>query len=114
MHELSIAENIKNVVEESLKGKKVKVTCINLKIGKLTAVVPESLQFCFQFVSKGTAVDGAVLKIKEIPVRARCKKCGNEFSIDSPLFLCPICGSGKIDVLSGNELLIKSVEIEED
>lgn len=114
MHELSIAENIKNVVEESLEDRNAKVSCINLKIGKLTAVVPESLQFCFQFVAKGTCVEGAVLTIEEIPVKARCEKCGFQFSIDAPLFLCPRCGSGKIEVLSGSELFIKSIEIEED
>ncbi len=114
MHELSIAENIKKVVEESLEGRTGKVSCINLEIGKLTAVVPESLQFCFQFVGQGSPVEGAELKIQEISVKAKCNSCGSGFDIDYPLFVCPRCGSRELKILSGTELFIKSIEIEED
>jgi len=114
MHELSIAENIREVVVESLGERKAKVSHINLKIGKLTAVVPDSLRFCFQFVAKGTAMEGAKLMIEEISVKGRCIECGEDFTIDAPLFLCPHCGSGKIELKTGYELFIKSIEIEEE
>ena len=114
MHELTIATNIKKVVEESLKDKTAKVCKIKLQIGKLTAVVPDSLRFCFQFVSEGTSAEGADLEIEEIPVRGKCQKCGSDFVIDEPVFICPLCGSNQIELLSGRELMVESREIEEE
>ncbi len=114
MHELTIATNIRKVVEESLKDKRVKVRKIRLQVGKLTAVVPDSLRFCFQFVIEGTPVEGAELEIQEIPVKGRCKSCGSSFTIEEPIFLCPLCGSNQIELLSGRELMVESIEVEEE
>jgi Zn finger protein HypA/HybF involved in hydrogenase expression len=49
---------------------------INLKVGKLAAVVPDSLKFCFEVAAKNTPLEGAILHIEEIPVTARCKHVG--------------------------------------
>lgn len=113
MHELTIAENIKKVVEESIKDRAAKVRKIKLQVGRLTAVVPESLRFCFQFTAEGTSVEGAELEIEEVPVRGRCQRCGSDFTIDEPVFICPLCGSNQIELLSGRELMVESIEIEE-
>ena len=53
---------------------------INLRIGKLSAVVPESLRFCFEVATRGTAAEGADLSIEEVPVVARCTDCEGELS----------------------------------
>jgi len=113
MHELTIAENIKKTLEEVLKDRKAVVTRINLRIGKLRAVVPEALLFCFKFVAEGSLMENAELKIQEIPVKGTCKSCGKDFIIDEPLFICPFCASNHIELLSGTELEIESIEIEE-
>lgn len=114
MHELTIAESINNIVQETLGERKARVSRINLEIGKLTAVVPDSLRFCFQFVAKDTPAENAELNIEEIPVRCRCAECRSEFTLDFPVFLCPHCGSGEVKLLSGRELFIKSIELEEE
>lgn len=113
MHELTIAENIKKTIEEVLKDKKAVVTRINLRVGKLRAVVPEALIFCFKFIAEGSSMENAELKIQEIPVKGICKKCDRDFVIDEPLFICPFCGSNHVELLSGRELEIESIEIEE-
>ncbi len=116
MHEMGIAMEILTIasasIPEPLKGAKVR--SIRLKVGKLTAVIPESLRFCFDIVSKDTPLSGAHLHIEEIPVVARCKACQNQWTLSGPSFSCPFCESGKLEILSGRELDIDAIEIEED
>jgi hydrogenase nickel incorporation protein HypA/HybF len=114
MHEFAIAENVKKIVEESVEDKTMKVCKVKLKVGKLRAVVPDFLMSCFQYTIEGTSIQDAELDIEEIPVRCKCKNCGSDFTIDEPLFICTICGSQQIDILTGMELLVESIEIEEE
>jgi hydrogenase nickel incorporation protein HypA/HybF len=113
MHEMGIAMQIVEIATASVPpdAGKVRIEKVNLKIGKLAAVVPESLRFCFDVAVKGTPLDGATLAIEELPVVARCKDCENKWTIDSPAFACPVCNSGALEILSGRELDIESIEI---
>jgi hydrogenase nickel incorporation protein HypA/HybF len=116
MHEMGIAMQIIEIASASIpqESKPVRVERVNLKIGKLAAVVPESLRFCFEIASRETPLDGAELCIEEIPVVARCNGCGEKWTIDGPAFSCPACNSGKIDILSGRELNIESIEVADE
>jgi hydrogenase nickel incorporation protein HypA/HybF len=89
----------------------VKIDRVNLKVGKLAAIVPESLKFCFDIVAKDTPISGAKLVIEEVPVVAACNDCGAEWTITGPVFTCIKCKSGSIRILSGRELDIVSIEI---
>ena len=91
--------------------KNIRVERVNLKVGKLAAVVPESLRFCFEIVAQDTCLAGAELVIEEIPVVARCNQCAAEWTIDEPVFTCQKCNSGDLELLSGRELDIHSIEI---
>jgi hydrogenase nickel incorporation protein HypA/HybF len=62
-----------------------------LKVGKLAAVVPDSLKFCFEVAAKNTPLEGAILQIEEIPVTARCKNCGHFWTAIQPVFICEKC-----------------------
>jgi hydrogenase nickel incorporation protein HypA/HybF len=116
MHEMGIAMQIIEIASASIPQDvaDVRVERVNLKIGKLAAVVPESLRFCFEIASKETLLAGAELHIDEIPVVARCKACQEEWVINEPVFTCVACNSGQIDILSGRELNIESIEIAEE
>jgi hydrogenase nickel incorporation protein HypA/HybF len=94
--------------------KDARVERVNLKIGRLAAVVPDSLRFCFEIAVKDTPLGGAELHIEEIPVVARCNDCHAEWTITGPVFVCEKCKSGSVELLSGQELDIVSIEIEED
>ena len=91
-----------------------RVERINLKVGKLSAIVKDSLRFCFEIASKDTPLYGAELFIEEIPVVARCNTCSTEWTIDSPVFTCRNCSGGDIKILSGRELDIESIELADD
>ncbi|MEJ2097647.1 MAG: hydrogenase maturation nickel metallochaperone HypA [Deltaproteobacteria bacterium] len=116
MHEMGIAMQIIEIATASIpqSNPASRVECVNLKIGKLAAVVPESLRFCFEIAAKETPLDGAELRIAEIPVKARCKMCSKEWIITEPVFKCVACDSGQIEILSGRELTIESIEIAEE
>ena len=116
MHEMGIAAQIVEISIASIPDsyKNARVESIHLKIGKLTAIVQESLRFCFEAIAKDTPLSGATLNIEEVPIVARCLSCQNEWTIDAAVFVCPECRSGEIDVVSGRELDIVSIEIEKE
>ncbi|HEB73952.1 MAG: hydrogenase maturation nickel metallochaperone HypA [Candidatus Omnitrophota bacterium] len=113
MHELAIAEGILAIVQDQIETYKLKhVSCVKLKIGLLTAVVPEALNFCFDSLVKDTPLEKTNLKIELVPVKARCKNCGREFRHKKRMdffFLCPICG-GELEIITGKELLVEEIE----
>ena len=114
MHEAAIASAIIDAVTERLDAGlvegRVRVVC--LRIGRLTAVVPENVKFMFEVLSRDTPLAGASLHIENVPLRCGCRDCGKESELDEPFLACPACGSGAVDVLSGRELLIEALEVE--
>ncbi len=116
MHEMGIALQIIEIAAASIPESEipVKVEKVNLKVGKLAAIVPDSLRFCFEIAAKDSLLAGAALHIEEIPVRARCKDCDVEWTIHEPVFKCQQCSSGQLDIISGRELNIESIEIADE
>ncbi|WOJ90670.1 hydrogenase maturation nickel metallochaperone HypA [Methylocapsa polymorpha] len=110
MHEMGITQSIVAIVEEQAAGRKV--TRVTLEIGKLAAIMPEAIRFCFDVVAQGGALDGATLDIIEVPGRARCLDCGAEVALVEVFGRCG-CGSCRLERLTGEELNIKSMEVEE-
>ena len=115
MHEMDIAMQIVDIATEALPHDmpNVSVEKVNLKIGKLAAVIPSSLRFCYEIVTRETPLQGSVLEIKEIPVVARCRTCLFEWTVHKPDFICTRCQSGKVDIIAGRELDIVSIEVAE-
>ena len=113
MHEMGIAMEIIDIAEASIPAEMqaVQVESVNLRIGKLSAIVPDSLTFCFSVAIKDTRLEGARLNIEEVPVVAVCQDCGAKWTIDEPAFSCRKCSSGSIEIISGKELDIVSIEI---
>src|SRR6201996_686586 len=108
MHELGITRNIVAIVREAAARRRVRR--VTLEIGKLSGVMASAIAFCFDEVARGTALDGAVLDIREIDGRARCDACHTEFATDTLFTPCP-CGSRQVTRLRGEEMNIKSMEI---
>jgi hydrogenase nickel incorporation protein HypA/HybF len=107
VHELSLASAIVDAVERHADAHPVRV--VSLRVGVLRQVVPDSLEFYFEFVGRDTVCEGARLELEVVPARLSC--CGGEW--EPPSFRCPNCGIGG-EVVAGNEFLVESIEIEED
>lgn len=116
MHEMGVAMQIIEIAAASIPEDMhhARVERVNLKVGKLSAIVTDSLRFCFEIAAKETQLDGAELIIEEIPVVARCNNCRHEWTIENPVFTCEKCSSGEIELLSGRELDIDSIEIADE
>ncbi|WP_179122189.1 hydrogenase maturation nickel metallochaperone HypA [Caloramator quimbayensis] len=113
MHELSIIEGIIKITEEEVKKYEVnRIIQIRLKVGIISGIMPSLLQEYFSIASKGTVVEGAVLKIETVPLRIKCLNCECENIMENIKIKCPICKSSDLKILSGRELYIDSLEVE--
>ncbi len=107
MHELSLALNIIDIVKEEMDRHRLsKVETVVLRLGALSGVDPESLKFGFEAGLAETPLAGTRLDIVTIPVEARCRDCGKEFSVDDYVFLCPFCESTAVEIVRGQEIQI--------
>ncbi len=112
MHELSIAQDMVDIVRQHLPDNhNIKVKSVNVVIGEMAGVVPDSLEFCFQVITAGTPLEGVPLRIERVPVELQCKQCLEIFGTEEPIFVCPKCGSTDVLMLKGNELLLNEIEI---
>ena len=108
MHELAIAESVVASVLEHTGGRRVAV--VRLRVGRLAGVVPDALSFCFELATTGTTLEGASLELVEEHGRAHCRTCACDFTVDDPILLCG-CGSADVELLSGQDLSVTSVEV---
>jgi hydrogenase nickel incorporation protein HypA/HybF len=112
MHELSIAAAVVDTAVRHAGGRRV--TVVSVRVGRLRQVVPTSLEFAFGIVARETLCDGARLEQELVPARLRCNVCVLAWEVDVPAFRCPRCGTADVAVLSGEELQVESIEVEED
>ena len=111
MHELSIAQEIIDIVEQSASGKIESVTSVRVKLGKLSNVLADSLRFCFEALVSSTPMKNAKLEILEIPITVLCNKCGVTSEINGFEYFCANCSSSDIKVETGNEMHIAAIEL---
>ncbi len=116
MHEMSIAQNIITILkdEKSKNEFKKPVKSITLITGRMNAVIPDSLKFCFDIIKKDIDfLQNSILEIKEEVIKIRCNSCNSEKEIEEPIFLCDNCNSSDIEILSGTDMYIESIDIED-
>ncbi|MEI8171945.1 MAG: hydrogenase maturation nickel metallochaperone HypA [Deltaproteobacteria bacterium] len=115
MHELAVTESILNIViKHAEKNHVEKVVTIHLKIGELTDLVDEYIQHYFDYLSKGTIAEGAVLNMERSPVVFQCTDCKTTFQVslkDSGKIVCSQCDGAKAVLVSGREFYIKHIEV---
>lgn len=113
MHEMSIAQSLIEILAEEMEKHGAKtLRAVHLRIGQLSAIVPEALSFCFQVISEGTEMAGAKLVMDIVPLQGYCPRCEKEFEIKEYHFVCPMCGSTKIETIAGQDLAIVDMEVE--
>lgn len=108
MHELSLARSALELALAHAGGARVRA--VVLEVGALALVVPEALRAAFEVVTRGTALEGAELRVEVVPGRARCGECGAEVALASAWEACP-CGSRRLSWLAGQELVVRALEV---
>jgi hydrogenase nickel incorporation protein HypA/HybF len=110
VHELSLCSLLYDVVERARDGQPVET--VELTVGRLRQVVPETLAACWQLVTCGTPLAGSVLRIDHVPVTLSCGHCGRVTQVDEVLVVaCGHCESADVRVVSGEEFLVHALEL---
>jgi hydrogenase nickel incorporation protein HypA/HybF len=111
---MAIAQEILEIVQRiAAEHGTAKVTRVSLLVGQMTRLEPESLTFGFAALAGGTVAEGAELAVTIVPLTGRCNDCGQEFVIEQFRFFCPFCESAGVAILSGRELSIEHLEVDE-
>ncbi len=109
MHELSLCEAIADSVARHASGRPVRR--VSVQIGYLRQVVPESMSFCWEILTDGSDLAGCELEIEHVPAVVACRACGEVTTLDLPVLLSASCGSGEVQLESGEELLLVSIDV---
>ncbi len=108
MHELGITQEIIAIASHHAEGRKI--LRVVLEIGKLSAIEPDAIRFCFDVCCEGTLAEGAELEIIEIPAQARCRQCNHSSTLETFWEQCQ-CGGIDWEITAGEELRIKEMEL---
>jgi hydrogenase nickel incorporation protein HypA/HybF len=112
MHEMSLCENIREVLEQqALQQNFHTVKTVWLEIGKLSSVEPSALHFGFEVVMKGSLAENAKLEIIEVDGQAWCFHCQKNVKIEQRYDSCPSCGAYQLQVNDGDQMRIKELEV---
>jgi hydrogenase nickel incorporation protein HypA/HybF len=113
MHELAIMDSALNLaLDQAQKAGANHIHLIRLRIGVLSGVVPEALQFAFEALAPGTLAEGAALDIQHVPARFWCQDCTREFESDDLFSECPNCHRPSGELRAGREMELACMEIE--
>jgi len=113
VHELSLIASVFDVLEEKAREHgAARVTKVVLKVGVMAGVVPDLLESAFDSYKKGTLAEEARLEIVRVPVRLRCPDCGGEMAREDTDFSCAACGSRRVEIVAGRELVVETIELE--
>jgi len=104
MHELSLAENLREIIEEEARRQGFsRVRRVQLSIGELSCVTSDAMCFCFNEVMRGSVAEGAKLEIRKVEGKGRCNRCNHTMLMEALYQLCPKCHA-PLDVLQGMEI----------
>jgi hydrogenase nickel incorporation protein HypA/HybF len=110
MHELHLAEDVlKSIKEEAGKKGLTKISYAKIHVGETLITDPPEFKELLMKISAGTVADSMRFDLEITPVKASCSDCGEEFRGDTLRFDCPGCGSARIGIVSGKEILIEAL-----
>ncbi|MDC0835028.1 hydrogenase nickel incorporation protein HypA [Leptolyngbya valderiana BDU 20041] len=112
MHEVGIMERTLEIAIDRAKSSgATTIHRLKMRVGVLSGVVPEALNFAFDVVSEGTIAQNATFEIEKIPARCHCPQCQTDFQPEDIVFECPNCHRITSKVISGKELELSSMEV---
>jgi len=113
VHELAVAQALVDQVDAVIdQHGATQASLIRVRIGPLAGVVPELLATAFPLAAAGSRMEHAELEFTHAPIRVRCQTCGAETEAAMNRLICGACGDWHTQIMSGDELLLESVELE--
>lgn len=115
MHELSVCQALVRQLQDIAREQRAaRITRVVVQIGPLSGVEPELLRHAYPVASAGSAAADAALVLEALPIRVHCEACGADSDAAANRLLCGVCGDYRTRLISGDELLLTSVELETD
>ncbi|MCO6511050.1 MAG: hydrogenase maturation nickel metallochaperone HypA [Aridibacter famidurans] len=110
---MAIVQSVLDIAfSEAEKHSSRKVSKIKLRIGELSGVVSDSIEFAFEVLRQGTLAEEAALEIEPVPLRVVCRTCGPAETLAGDLALiCKNCGSG-LEIVSGREMKVEYIDLD--
>lgn len=113
MHEIWLCKSILEIIQQKVREKKcARVKKVYLEMGALTAIDKSSLIFSFTVITQGTVAENAELEIINIPGEGLCNACQTNVPLNQYYDLCQLCGNAILTIIKGEELHVKSMEVE--
>ncbi len=113
MHEMSLAEGVRGIVEDAARAQGFgRVRTVVLEIGELSSVEVEALRFCLEAVLADTVAEGARIEVEEVPGIGWCMICAKEVAVHRLYDPCPHCGGYQVQPTGGTEMRVKELEVD--
>lgn len=112
MHEASLAAHMLAIAAQAAGPRRDKVRTVTVAVGEMAGVMADSLAFAFDAIKGSMALEKAELKIQTVPVCVRCRRCGQEYAPHAFPYVCPRCEEHGFDMVQGEELFVKELEME--
>ena len=115
MHEGHFTDEIVKAILTALKKHPgYRPETISVSVGEMLHLVPESVETHFKSLVQNTPLQNTHLELKEIPVEIKCRECQKVIGVEDHHFLvCTLCGSFDVEIISGNEVKIDTIKLEE-
>ncbi|MEB3827456.1 hydrogenase maturation nickel metallochaperone HypA [Phormidium sp. CCY1219] len=112
MHEVSLMENTLDIaLQHASQQGANKIHRLKMRVGAMSGVVPEALEFAFDVVARNTIAEGAKFEIEQMPVVCYCTNCQTEFKPEDLIYECPQCHQLSHDIRSGREIELTTLEV---
>ncbi len=122
MHEMTVTQALLDMALRHADGQRV--TDIYLQVGRMSAIVPSSVEVFFKYLSQDTLAEGAKLHFEILPLEMTCQACHrqldlSEWSAHGPHLImhkaftrgCE-CGSKDLRVSGGVSFGLVSIDVE--
>jgi hydrogenase nickel incorporation protein HypA/HybF len=113
MHEVSLMEQTLEIaIAQARSQNSTQIHHLKMRVGEVSGVVPEALNFAFDVVTQGTIAEGATLQIEMVPIICHCPQCDRDFPpVDAYIYECPDCGNFSFQIRAGREIELISLEV---
>lgn len=114
MHETAVAQGLIDAILQEADKHNARPTRAKMSCGQLNGVNDEVLRFAVEAIAEGTPCEGMTLEIEHIPMQAKCKACGDTFSIELSGVRCPNCPGDDFELLADAPLVLDEIEFEKE
>ncbi len=114
MHETVVAQNLLETILHECSQQEGKPVSAKISCGQLNAINDDALTFAFEVLAQGTPCEGMTLQIEHKPTQARCKACGQVYTIELAELRCPHCGQENFELLPDAPLLLEEIAFEKE